>query len=79
MQYIPPLIFSALTQLDPALTAFLCWISAVESLPSLFSWIGGAIVMSGVALISYAEHQKQKNADAGEERRTEEQQALLER
>jgi drug/metabolite transporter (DMT)-like permease len=77
MQYIPPLIFSALTQLDPALTAFLCWVSGVESLPSLFSWVGGAIVMSGVCLISFAEHQKQKNADAEEERFTEEQQELL--
>jgi drug/metabolite transporter (DMT)-like permease len=55
MQYIAPLIFSALGLLDPALTAIISWVIGVESLPSIFSWVGGIVVMVGVGLISLAE------------------------
>jgi drug/metabolite transporter (DMT)-like permease len=56
MQYIAPLIFSALALVDPAVTAILSWMIGVEDLPSLFSWLGGAVVMMGVGLISYGEY-----------------------
>jgi drug/metabolite transporter (DMT)-like permease len=55
MQYISPLVFSALALLDPALTALISWIAGLEHLPTVFSWIGGAVVMSGIGLISFSE------------------------
>jgi drug/metabolite transporter (DMT)-like permease len=58
MQHIPPLIFSSLDLLDPALVAILSWVGGVEHLPSAYSWIGGMVVMGGVGLISYAEHKR---------------------
>lgn len=58
MQYIAPLVFSALGLMDPAITAILSWLIGVETLPSIFSWVGGMIVMCGVGIISYGEHQR---------------------
>ena len=55
MQYIAPLVFSALSLMDPALTAIISWLAGVEPLPMAFSWIGGTIVMTGIGLISFAE------------------------
>jgi drug/metabolite transporter (DMT)-like permease len=60
MQHIPPLVFSSLALLDPALVAILAWAGGVEHLPSAYSWIGGMVVMGGVGLISYAEHKRKK-------------------
>lgn len=57
MQYLPPLVFSSTALLDPALTAILSWMAGVETLPSLYSWFGGFLVMVGVAVISIGEHQ----------------------
>lgn len=56
MQYLPPLVFSSISLLDPALTAIISWVAGVEALPTLYSWFGGATVMVGVAIISIGEH-----------------------
>jgi drug/metabolite transporter (DMT)-like permease len=64
MQHIPPLVFSALALFDPALTAILSWVGGIERLPSLYAWGGGAVVMSGVGLISYGEHQRSQQEKA---------------
>ncbi len=56
MQYIPPLIFSSLGLVDPAVTAVLSWLVGVESLPSLVTWLGGFTVMAGVGVITIGEH-----------------------
>lgn len=58
MQYIPPLVFSSVTLIDPAVTAFISWAAGIENLPGLFSWLGGCVVVSGVAVISYGERQR---------------------
>ena len=58
MQYIAPLVFSSLTLVDPAITAFLSWLIGVEKLPTIYSWLGGAVVIAGVSIISYGEHKK---------------------
>jgi hypothetical protein len=63
MQYIPPLVFSSLGLVDPAVTAIISWAAGVEHWPSLFAWFGGAIVMSGVGLISFGEHQRSESAE----------------
>lgn len=55
MTYIPPLVFSGLSLLDPIITAFLAWFSGLEGLPSIYSWLGGFIVIAGVTLITYGE------------------------
>ncbi len=73
MQHIAPLVFSALALFDPAMTAILSWAAGIEHLPSLYAWAGGAVVMSGVGLISYGEHQrshKEKLEQAEEEKRS---------
>lgn len=59
MQYIAPLVFSSLTLVDPAITALLSWMIGVEKLPTIYSWLGGAVVIAGVSIISYGEHKKQ--------------------
>lgn len=41
--------------IDPALTAILSWMAGIEMLPTLYSWIGGVIVMLGVGILSVAE------------------------
>ncbi len=64
MQYIPPLVFSAIGLVDPAITALLSWMIGVEGLPSLYSWAGGAVVMTGVGIISYGEHERSKKEKA---------------
>jgi hypothetical protein len=53
--------------MDPALTALISWLTGVESLPSVYSWIGGFVVMIGVGTISYAEHLKHKKEGQSEE------------
>ncbi len=73
MQHIAPLVFSALALFDPAMTAILSWAAGIEHLPSLYAWAGGAVVMSGVGLISYGEHQRSHNEkleQAEEEKRS---------
>lgn len=67
MSYIPPLVFSSLSLLDPFITAFLAWITGLEGLPSIFSWIGGLIVISGVALISYGEKSRHPQSKVNSE------------
>lgn len=59
MQYIPPLVFSSIGLLDPSLTAVISWLLGLESLPYFLSWIGGFVVIGGVALIMYGEHQRE--------------------
>eukprot|EP01039_Chlorochromonas_danica_P003713 gene3713-4062_t len=62
MQYIPPLVFSSVTLVDPAVTAFISWIFGIESLPGIFSWFGGAVVVAGVVVIGYGERKRQEAA-----------------
>jgi hypothetical protein len=61
MQYVPPLVFSSTSLLDPALTAIISWIARIESLPSWYCWVGGFIVMSGVGIISFGEKDHPSN------------------
>jgi len=65
MQYIPPLVFSSVTLVDPAVTAFISWTAGIEHLPGIFSWLGGAVVVAGVAIISYGER-KRREEEEGE-------------
>lgn len=62
MQYIPPLVFSSVTLVDPAVTAFISWIFGIEALPGIFSWFGGAVVVAGVVIIGYGERKRQEAA-----------------
>ncbi len=59
MSYIPPLVFSSISLLDPAITAVLSWIIGLEGLPTIFSWLGGVVVIGGVALITHGERQRE--------------------
>jgi len=64
LQHIPPLVFSSLALADPALTALLSWAAGLEGLPSVLSWLGGIVVMAGVGVISYGEHQREKHGNS---------------
>lgn len=55
MQHIPPIVFSSLMLLDPVCTAILSWMIGIEPLPSIFSWLGGFLVLLGVGFITYGE------------------------
>lgn len=67
MSYIPPLVFSSVTLVDPAVTATISWLCGIEHLPGIFSWLGGGVVITGVAVIGYGER---KRAAAEEQERT---------
>jgi hypothetical protein len=70
MSYIPPLIFSSLSLLDPAITAILSWLMGLEDLPTIFPWLGGAIVVIGVGIISLGEkHEPDSPAEDDEDDR----------
>lgn len=60
MQYMSPLVFSALGLIDPAITAMISWSIGVEGLPAWFSWLGGGFVMVGIGIISYGEFQREQ-------------------
>jgi hypothetical protein len=47
MQHIPPLVYSSVVLLDPAVTAILSWSTGLEPLPGPAVWLGGLVVMSG--------------------------------
>lgn len=58
MTHISPLIFSSIQLVDPIMTGIIAWIAGIEGIPDLYTWIGGFVVISGVALITYGEHQR---------------------
>lgn len=60
MSYIPALVFSSLSLLDPTITAVLSWILSLEGLPTIYSWLGGVVVIVGVSIIMYGEKQREK-------------------
>lgn len=66
MSYIPPLVFAAVTLVDPAVTALISFVCGIESLPGLFSWIGGAVVMAGVGVIGYGDAKRTAAEEAAD-------------
>eukprot|EP01040_Poterioochromonas_malhamensis_P009902 gene9902-10759_t len=60
MSYIPALVFSSLSLLDPTITAVLSWVLSLEGLPTIYSWLGGVVVIVGVSIIMYGEKQREK-------------------
>jgi len=55
IQYIPPLLFSCATLLDPIFTGLISWAVGLEGVPTAHTWIGGLVVIAGSACISYGE------------------------
>ena len=39
-----------------ALQGFLSWVTGLEAAPDRFTWTGGAVIITGIALITYSEH-----------------------
>lgn len=56
MQFVNPLLFSALLLLGPPLTGILSWTSGVEGIPDVYTFIGGAITTFGIGFLTYSEH-----------------------
>ena len=59
MQHIPPLVYSAVALVDPAITGIISWLVGLEHIPNVVIWIGGCIIVGGVCTISYGEHIKE--------------------
>jgi len=60
MRFISPLVFSSVLLIDPAVTGLLSWSIGIEGIPTMFTVLGGAIVMAGVGLIVIGEHSRRK-------------------
>lgn len=58
MQYIHPLVFSSTLLLTPPVTGFLSWMMNIEGAPDKFTWIGGFVILLGIAMIQYSEHRR---------------------
>ena len=59
--HIPPLVFSSIGLVDPLVTGLLSYIVGLEGIPDIGTWLGGIIVLIGVAIISQGEHGPQDN------------------
>lgn len=57
--FIPPLVFSCVLLVDPAVTGVISWFMGIEAWPDVFTILGGLIVVGGVALVTYGEHLKE--------------------
>lgn len=71
LSFFSPLLFSAITLVDPACTALVSWALEIEGLPDLLTWVGGLTVIGGIALVLYGEssrtkrHQRQQLEERG--------------
>jgi drug/metabolite transporter (DMT)-like permease len=65
IEHIPALVFSSITLIDPLVTGLLSWMAGFESVPDLGTWIGGVVVITGVALISHGERTRTHSERAG--------------
>lgn len=61
IEHIPALVFSSCTLVDPLVTGLLSWAAGFESVPDLGTWLGGAVVIAGVALISHGERTRSQH------------------
>lgn len=61
MQYIDPLLFSSLLLVTIPTTGFLSWALGIEGIPDKFTIIGGSVMLIGIGLITYSEHQRGKH------------------
>ncbi len=70
MQYIDPLLFSSLLLLTIPTTGTLSWLLGIENIPDLWTVSGGSVIISGIAMITYSEHQRSKEREktAGSEK-----------
>ena len=60
LSFFSPLLFSAITLVDPACTALVSWALEIESLPDVYTWLGGLTVIGGIALVLYGESYREK-------------------
>jgi hypothetical protein len=58
MQYIDALLFSSLLLLTIPTTGFVSWFLGIEGVPDKYTVIGGSILLVGIGLITYSEHQR---------------------
>ena len=55
IQFIPPLVFSSILLVDPAVTGVISWLLGLEGIPDYLTFIGGTTVVLGTATIAYGE------------------------
>ena len=56
--HLSPLVFASCLLMDPAVTGLISWAVSVEDIPKTFTILGGAVVVAGVALVIFGEHQR---------------------
>lgn len=59
MQQFSPLVFSAATLIDPAVTGIISWMAGIEGLPDASTVVGGLVVVAGVVFITVGELQRE--------------------
>ena len=50
LRWLPPLVISVSVVFEPLLGGFLGWFLGVESIPNLWTWIGGPFMIAGMSL-----------------------------
>ena len=58
MEHISPLLFSTLSLIDPTLTGIISYIAGIESVPNSTIFVGGFVIMIGVAVITVGIHRR---------------------
>jgi drug/metabolite transporter (DMT)-like permease len=57
---LSPLVFSAVTLVDPAITGIISWLVGIEGVPDVYTWSGGIVVLGGVLIVIFGENQRRK-------------------
>jgi len=50
LRWLPPLVISVSVVFEPLLGGILGWFLGVESIPDLWTWVGGPFMIAGMAL-----------------------------
>jgi hypothetical protein len=64
VQFVSPLVFSSVILVDPALSGMFAWLAGLEGIPPLLTWIGGVVVIGGVAAITRGEYSRERGEES---------------
>ncbi len=69
LKWLPPLVISVAVVLEPLIGSLIGWAIGVESVPGLWTWVGGPFMVVGTALAIVGSHHRlpQEEIPCGEE------------
>ena len=53
LRWIPPLTISMILIMEPVIGSIIGWVVGVDSIPQLWTIIGGSLMISGLALVTF--------------------------